>query len=1009
MPTIPANNNTGLYNTTGNTVPTDGNISTNNISASGNVTVGGYIIADGSITTNANFVGDLIGNVTGNVTLAGGNTEVIFNNNGVTGSSPNFTFNSATNVLDLNGNLDAAYFIGNGSQLTGLPASYGNANVAAYLPTFTGNLNPNTISASGNVTGLNLKTSGASGNITGADYVAANFFVGDGSLLTNLPGSGTVTQVQGAGAVSGLSLTGNVTTTGNLTLGGTLSLASVTGNISTTGNITGGYIFGNGSQLTGIAGTYGNAEVAAFLPTYTGAMTAMTGNVTTTANIAGSYFIGNGSQLTGITAGGTGTVTNVQGAGTVSGLSLTGNVTTTGNLTLGGTLDLSALSGNISTTGNVSGAYITGNGTALSSITGANVTGTVSSATTATTAGTVTTAAQGNITSVGTLTSLSVSGNITSSGNVVASTVQASNSSGLALKNAAGTTQASLGAGGGDNFAINVSTNLNGTNAQIDISPTGTGHVHIKPTGTGAVEIAPTNAGTINNMVIGNATPLAANFTTVSATGNIAGSYFIGNGSQLTGITSGGSGTVTNVQGNGVVSGLSLTGNVTTAGNLTLGGTLDLSSVSGNISTTGNISGGYILGNGSALTGVTAVASPGGSNTQIQFNDAGSFAGNAAMLFNNTTGNITLGGNIVIRDQILNTTTALSGNSTTTPGSGMIIIGNGYAGDYSNTYFNINAYKSRLAVYDQRIKFNNGRREAELGVQANWDLNGGTISNAQGRVMGITSTNVLQNGTMTNGFGAVAFNAQTTLGLNANTSNACVFATVNYTSSTNILAGSGGNIVLGYTDTMSQSSTTGNVRTHIGYVSTTSGPWGATPTANIVCLYNPSSDSSTTLSGGTYSTDARTVAGYWFLKNEDTLAQCQLGSLRLFSEYRNTVTSSAGAVTINKSNGQVQYLLLTEDVTAFTFSNFIVSATVTGSSNGITKTDYQTDTVTLVIRQDATGRAVTLPSGTGYRYSGGASSVDTTPDSVTMVSITAITNAAGSGTEYLITVSPGFV
>ena len=103
---------------------------------------------------------------------------------------------------------------------------------------------------------------------------------------------------------------------------------------------------------------------------------------------------------------------------------------------------------------------------------------------------------------------------------VTTPTVQASNSAGLSLKNASGTAQINMGAGGGDNVSINVSTNLNGTNAQIDISPTGTGHVHIKPSGTGSIEIAPTNVGTINNMTVGATTPATGAFTTVSATGN---------------------------------------------------------------------------------------------------------------------------------------------------------------------------------------------------------------------------------------------------------------------------------------------------------------------------------------------------------------------------------------------------------------------------------------------------------------------------------------------------------
>jgi hypothetical protein len=96
--------------------------------------------------------------------------------------------------------------------------------------------------------------------------------------------------------------------------------------------------------------------------------------------------------------------------------------------------------------------------------------------------------------------------------------VQATNSGGLSLKNSAGTTQISMGGGGGDNISLNVSTNLNGSNAQIDISPTGTGHVHIKPTGSGSIEVAPTNVGTINNMTIGATTPKDATFLNVSAT-----------------------------------------------------------------------------------------------------------------------------------------------------------------------------------------------------------------------------------------------------------------------------------------------------------------------------------------------------------------------------------------------------------------------------------------------------------------------------------------------------------
>jgi hypothetical protein len=1151
MPTIPANNNTGLYNNTGNAVPTDGNITTNNITASGNVTVGGYIIANGSITTNANFVGDLIGNVTGNITLSGGNREVIFNNSGVTGSSNNFTFNTATNILDVNGNIDATYFIGNGSQLTGLPANYGNANVVtllasfgsntvsttgnvtagfllgngsqltglpatygnanvtAFLPTYNGNLNPNIISATGNITGLNLKTSGAGGNITGVNYVVASFFSGDGSLLTNLPGGGTVSQVQGAGVVSGLSLTGNVTTSGNLTLGGTLSLASVTGDISTTGNVTGGYIFGNGSQLSGIVSSYGNANVVAnvaalgsnpvsttgnvtagyfvgngtalssitganVVGTVSSATTATTagtvttaaqanitsvgtltslsvsgnvsgGNVSATGNIAASYFIGNGSQLTGITAGGTGTVTSVQGAGVVAGLSLTGNVTTSGNLTLGGTLDLSALSGNISTTGNVSGAYIFGNGSQLtgiagtygntevaaflptytgamtamtgnvtttaniagayllgngsqiSSITGANVTGTVAnaayataagSAATATTANTVTDGAQANITSVGTLTSLSVTGNAAVAGNVVTSVVQATNSAGLALKNSAGTTQASMGAGGGDNFAINVSTNLNGANAQIDISPTGSGHVHIKPTGTGAVEIAPTNPGTINNMVIGNATPLAANFTTVSTTGNVtasgnvSGSYILGNGSQLTGITSS-------------------YGNANVVANLAALG-------SNPVSTTGNITGSYILGNGSQLTGLPATAAA-GSNTQIQYNAAGVFGGAAVFTFNASNGNVTAG-NIVI---LANTTTTGAaqniytnsnqyvGNTATSPVTGRLLFGSGLStsvggsGDFSN---NVDVFSTmrgaRMVLADRYQKTDNGIRSTGQVNTQFIDVSGNIgAANNNSRMQGFTSDMYVGGGNLvnTNPLALRNIGSIVSIGTNGNATvgNASVAASTGVFSYIEVRPNSTANNALFYGINVNNNTGNATAWTNAYGISPTVGGNAAVVNFSLVHMQNASGNG-----WGVSSTVPPT--NYYFLNNTDVRSESIVGPIRQYQDKTYLEATGSGTVAVDWDNGTSQVINLTGDMT-LTFQDPTVGTT----------DQRLIHTVTLVIYQDGTGRSVTLPTAsTTYRYAGGTSTVGTTANAVTMITISAI--RVSGATQYLITVSPEF-
>ena len=166
---------------------------------------------------------------------------------------------------------------------------------------------------------------------------------------------------------------------------------------------------------------YGNAQVAEFLPTYSGSMLDLD-TVAAAGNITGDYIFGNGSFLTGIT---TSSSNILYGSSSINIPSPGNNIT----VTVGGTTSAvfftsgMSLPGNV-TASNVNANYVYGNGSQLASLAGANVTGVVANATyatsagtatSATTAGTVTTAAQPSITSVGTLTSLSVSGNINAS------------------------------------------------------------------------------------------------------------------------------------------------------------------------------------------------------------------------------------------------------------------------------------------------------------------------------------------------------------------------------------------------------------------------------------------------------------------------------------------------------------------------------------------------------------------------------------------------------------------
>lgn len=73
------------------------------------------------------------------------------------------------------GNITATYFIGDGSQLTGLPAGYANSDVATYLSSGTVSTNILTtaaLSATGNVTGGNLTVS--TGTVTLGNIVNSN-------------------------------------------------------------------------------------------------------------------------------------------------------------------------------------------------------------------------------------------------------------------------------------------------------------------------------------------------------------------------------------------------------------------------------------------------------------------------------------------------------------------------------------------------------------------------------------------------------------------------------------------------------------------------------------------------------------------------------------------------------------------------------------------------------------------------------------------------------------------
>ena len=331
---------------------------------------------------------------------------------------------------------------------------------------------------------------------------AGSYLAGTGLTLTGNTFSITNTAVTAAayGSASQVA-TFTVNPQGQLTLAASTSIAIAATQI-TSGTIDSARLSGSYTGITGlgtlldltvtntITGSIsGNAGTATTATTATNLGGGALGSVPyqTAAGATSFLAVGANGQVLTLAAGvptwatpTVGTVTSVGGTGTVSGISLSGTVTTSGNLTLGGTLDLSAPPAIGGTTANT-------------------IRGTTITATT----------------------------------KFVGPYFDAATSAGGALRNLGGTAQLQWGAGGGNNLTLDVSTNINGANAQIDISPTGTGHVHMKPTGTGAIEIAPTSLGTINNMSIGATTASTGKFTTIDFSSTLAVSGSTGSAGQV--------------------------------------------------------------------------------------------------------------------------------------------------------------------------------------------------------------------------------------------------------------------------------------------------------------------------------------------------------------------------------------------------------------------------------------------------------------------------------------------
>ena len=231
----------GSYNSVFNN---QGNVILPNLAVTGNTVTGGYFLGNGALLTgivasagttysNAN-VASYLPTYSGNLSAGGyfglagadGTTVVDFQTGAATNQiitlGSNYTFsikagaaasNRGSLVLEsgqntrvrVNGSSSNVQITaGNGVQTstwlfsnsgvltfpdsTTMSTSYGNTQVAAYLPTYTGNITAANVTATGNVTAAYIITSGGYGNITQVDTITANNGVFSGNITGNTAG-----------------------------------------------------------------------------------------------------------------------------------------------------------------------------------------------------------------------------------------------------------------------------------------------------------------------------------------------------------------------------------------------------------------------------------------------------------------------------------------------------------------------------------------------------------------------------------------------------------------------------------------------------------------------------------------------------------------------------------------------------------------------------------------------------------------------------------------------------
>ena len=440
------------------------------ISSGGVSNVAEFTAAGGNIAGDFYITGTIkalnyIGNVSGNLSAPGSNTQVIFNDNSTAGATSGFTFNKFTNSVVIAGNVntlsnvlvnDIAVIDSNANIVTsrlqnsGVTAgTYGNASAVPVI----------TVDDKGRVTFANTTAVAGVNNVTydsatsnltvftsaGTNYsVDLNVGTSDTPVFTGLSVSAnsalnalTVNNSITVGTTLGV--VGNITGSsasfnGNLTTGNLLVQNFVSGNLIPSSNVL--YDLGsltnkwNDLYLAGDSIYLGDIVLTSNVNGLSISGPAIAQSFSATGNVTGAALTANGSITAGTTLqaqGGiqatpignvtasTGQFTDVSATGNVTGAALTAN----GSITAGTTLqaqggiqatpigNVTASTGQfttVSATGNITGAALTANGS-------------ITAGTTLQAQGGIQATPIGNVTpSTGQFTSIDTSGNVTSDG-----------------------------------------------------------------------------------------------------------------------------------------------------------------------------------------------------------------------------------------------------------------------------------------------------------------------------------------------------------------------------------------------------------------------------------------------------------------------------------------------------------------------------------------------------------------------------------------------------------------